>query len=469
MPKAYANRVWMTTATSGTGTITLGSAVAGYMTFAEGGVANSDTVTYVLVDGNDFEVGTGTYTTSGTTMSRDTVIVSKISGTAGTTKLTLSGSAEVFLSASKADIAFVDVANTFTQTQTVSSTDAGATGGPTFDLYRDSASPAASDYIGEFNFSGRDSTAVKTIYGQIRGQIVDPTNATEDGAFMFRVMYGGTLSDVLYFGSATMDYSTPSPAAVGPAFYLSRYTNLADGNTVGEFYFGGNSDTGNYRNFVMLRGVAADATNATEDGQLLLRLIEAGTERTQAHLEVNGRLQLMSNAGANVGTVSAYHWTHLTADYTLTSAGTEQKAFNNPTNGTLTLAAGVYKFQAWLYLTTMNAASGNLAFDPVGAGTATTDRWGQHAIGIDNTSPLNAGTQTGSGAVTQQTVASAVTAGAGTGMILSVNGMFRVSTGGTIIPSVTLVTANAAVVKAGSYFQCAKIGESTESYVGAWT
>jgi hypothetical protein len=92
----YANRVWMTTATAGTGTITLGSAKAGYLTPAEAGVANADTVTYCIIDGNDFELGTGTYTTSGTTLSRDTVTVSKISGTAGTTKLTLSGSAEVF-------------------------------------------------------------------------------------------------------------------------------------------------------------------------------------------------------------------------------------------------------------------------------------------------------------------------------------------------------------------------------------
>jgi hypothetical protein len=109
----------MTTATAGTGTITLGSAKAGYLTFAEAGVANADTVTYVLVDGNDFEIGTGTYTSSGTTMSRDTVTVSKISGTAGTTKLTLSGTAEVFLSGRAAETAFLDRAQTWTASQTM--------------------------------------------------------------------------------------------------------------------------------------------------------------------------------------------------------------------------------------------------------------------------------------------------------------------------------------------------------------
>jgi len=119
MAKAYANRVWMTTATTGTGTITLGSAKAGYLTFAEAGVANTNTVTYVIVDGNDFEIGTGTYTTSGTTMSRDTVIASKIGGTAGTSKINLSGTAEVFLTIKAEDVGLLDRAQTWTASQTM--------------------------------------------------------------------------------------------------------------------------------------------------------------------------------------------------------------------------------------------------------------------------------------------------------------------------------------------------------------
>lgn len=119
MAKAYADRVWMTTATTGTGTLTLGSAKAGYATFAEGGVANADTVSYVIIDGDDFEIGTGTYTSSGTTMSRDTVHASKIGGTAGTSKINLSGSAEVFLTGRAAEVGFLDRAQTWTAVQTL--------------------------------------------------------------------------------------------------------------------------------------------------------------------------------------------------------------------------------------------------------------------------------------------------------------------------------------------------------------
>jgi hypothetical protein len=184
----------------------------------------------------------------------------------------------------------------------------------------------------------------------------------------------------------------------------------------------------------------------------------------------NGSLQVPTkNAVYDKIEDYAEKWVMLTADYTLSSVATEQKAFNTTTNGTLTLPTGVYVFEWFAYLTSMSATSGNASFDPVGAGTAVTNRWGQTARGIDNTSPLAVGAQGGSASVTQQLPASAVTAGTGTGMAATMTGMFRVSTAGSIIPSITLVTAAAAVMKAGSYFRIRKVGESTVTFVGSWT
>lgn len=98
------NRARMSTATTGTGTVTLASAVTGYASFAEAGAVNATVYSYCIEDGDDFEIGVGTYTSSGTTFSRDTVTLSKIGGASGTTKISLSGSAEIFITLRSADL-----------------------------------------------------------------------------------------------------------------------------------------------------------------------------------------------------------------------------------------------------------------------------------------------------------------------------------------------------------------------------
>jgi hypothetical protein len=99
------NRAKMSTATTGTGTITLGSAVAGFQTFADAGVANAETVRYTIEDGAAFEIGTGTYTSSGTTLSR--TLIESSTGSL----LNLSGSAIVYVTAAAQDLQS-DTANT---------------------------------------------------------------------------------------------------------------------------------------------------------------------------------------------------------------------------------------------------------------------------------------------------------------------------------------------------------------------
>ena len=102
----------MSTATSGTGTITLGSAQSGYQTFADAGITNAQIVSYAINDGAAWEVGTGTYTSAGTTLTR-TVTESSNADAA----ISLSGSATVFITARKQDMLLPSEANSFTSTE----------------------------------------------------------------------------------------------------------------------------------------------------------------------------------------------------------------------------------------------------------------------------------------------------------------------------------------------------------------
>ena len=84
------DRVKETTTTTGTGTVTLAGASAGFQSFAA--IGDGNTTYYAITSGNDYEVGLGTYTASGTTLSRDTVLESSNAGS----KITLSGTSDVF-------------------------------------------------------------------------------------------------------------------------------------------------------------------------------------------------------------------------------------------------------------------------------------------------------------------------------------------------------------------------------------
>ncbi len=112
------NRAKMTTSTTGTGTITLGSASSGFQSFAAAGVSNGDVVQYVIEEANNFEIGTGTYSTSGTTLTRN-VQESSNSDNA----ISLAGNAVVFISAVASDLNILQDAGS----TKVAATSSGAT------------------------------------------------------------------------------------------------------------------------------------------------------------------------------------------------------------------------------------------------------------------------------------------------------------------------------------------------------
>lgn len=83
------------TATTGTGTITAGSAVSPFATMAAAGIPDGTSIEYSINDGANSEKGIGVTGSSGTTLTRG-VIEAYVSGVKQTTPISLSGTAQVF-------------------------------------------------------------------------------------------------------------------------------------------------------------------------------------------------------------------------------------------------------------------------------------------------------------------------------------------------------------------------------------
>lgn len=236
-----------------------------------------------------------------------------------------------------------------------------------------------------------------------------------------------------------------------------------------------------------LAGIATGATANSSDATLLARANHTGTQAalTISDFDSAARAQVEAElvAGTNVtitpsgtgatrqltiaasgggGSSGPYAAMILASNYTLTSTTASQKLFNLGTSsgGAITLAAGIYRVHTQLYITGMSATSGNGTFSLLGAGTATLGNSLRHSIGIDNTTPTNAGTQTGAWSLNTTTNNMATNA-TGTAVAVTIDGLVIVTVGGTIIPSIALTTASAAIVQAPSHIIIEQVSSSS--------
>ena len=114
MALVLADRVRETSTTTGTGTITLAGAVYGYQSFSAVGNANQTYYTIFDQTSGDWEVGIGTYTSSGTTLSRTTVLSSSNGGALVNFG---AGTKDVFVDYPAGRSVYRDTANTYTVQQ----------------------------------------------------------------------------------------------------------------------------------------------------------------------------------------------------------------------------------------------------------------------------------------------------------------------------------------------------------------
>jgi hypothetical protein len=203
-------------------------------------------------------------------------------------------------------------------------------------------------------------------------------------------------------------------------------------------------------------------------------------EVTASDIADNDRLAIADTSNPNddayvqLGSVRFYARSEaiirLAANFTLQNSTAMQKLFSvsGAPNGALSLPTGTYLFECVVSISNMSATSGNGQFSILGAGTATIANPLWYSVGVDGATGT-AANQTGSTNVSTASPANQQTAGTATVWSFYNRGTFEVTAAGTIVPSVALATAAAAIVQAGSYFRIQRLGPTGALAIGAWS
>ena len=188
----------MSTSTTGTGTITLGSALTGFQTFDGAGVTNGQTVRYVIEDGDNFEIGSGAYTTSGTTLARGATESSNSDNA-----ISLSGSATVFIAAVAADIFTNDGSRSLTTTGVIT----GGTVEATADTSAGDNAAMGHTSAEGLILTGQGSTNDVTIKNDADADVLEIPTGTTNVTVAGNLGVGGTVTATGTSVFATLDIS----------------------------------------------------------------------------------------------------------------------------------------------------------------------------------------------------------------------------------------------------------------------
>lgn len=225
----------------------------------------------------------------------------------------------------------------------IENSEAGASEGPNFVLYRNSASPADNDVLGTLEFRGEDDAGGAQSYAEITGAIVDASNSSEDGRLDFTTTVAGSSFNYVRLQEGRVGINEAAPeapihvnntdtqilrlecpnndASSGADIRMYRHRNDAvgqDNDALSTIFFRGHNDNADAAqrqvDYAQVQGVIADASDTTEDGKLLLQVQTNGTMTTQ--FEVN------SNTIGFFGATAAAQSTHVADITTSATAGT---------------------------------------------------------------------------------------------------------------------------------------------------
>tara|TARA_B100000287_G_scaffold209660_1_gene197847 strand:- start:490 stop:2685 length:2196 start_codon:yes stop_codon:yes gene_type:complete len=116
-----------------------------------------------------------------------------------------------------------------TSTVTLTDTDAGSEAAPIIELYRNSASPADADYIGQIKFQAENDADQKVVYAKLTGKIDDASDTTEDGIIEIMLKKAGANNIAMRFTSTTMKLLNSTGIEVNGAGQFDSTVDI-DGN-----------------------------------------------------------------------------------------------------------------------------------------------------------------------------------------------------------------------------------------------
>jgi len=220
---------------------------------------------------------------------------------------------------------------------TLTSTDAGATASPLLELYRDSASPAASDTLGEIEFNGEDSAGNKQAYALFHASILSPTSGSEQGQLHFETATAGALTEKMIIGTTNLVINE-----IGAVFNVR-----IEGDTDANLFY-------------------TDATNSR---------VGVGTISPTQKLDVAGSINLTGNVivasgqGIDFSATPGTGTSELLADY---EEGTWTPSLTASTSGTITVGGvtGTYTkigrvvtVEAYIPVSSVSLPVGNLVLN----------------------------------------------------------------------------------------------------------
>ena len=199
----------------------------------------------------------------------------------------------------------------------IENSDTGADNAPDLVLFRNSASPAADDNLGNLVYRGEDSAGNAHDYASVVASIEDTTNGSEDGILDIMSSAAGTLASRIRLKNNLVGIHESDPlfplhlttTAAGQAFQIECNANDAasgadimlyhrrgasgagqDNDVLSTIIYKGKNDAGTPEevNYAAIESVIVDASDATEDGKLNLQVMTAGTLTTKVAIDASG-------------------------------------------------------------------------------------------------------------------------------------------------------------------------------------